>query len=177
MSKPTMRPRMHHVIARPLLACVLAATCGMAAASPDQERLRLLSCDLPSATGGKAAIDWFNATAEALSQDRGHRIAGPITLGKACLQNVDIAGAFGVVMVEGDICNARLDDFTEALAAAGTTLGKDVEEGQPEMVLGMRGADRGYLVTRGRFDSRTGKMGPGTTPYSFSCMAAQGGPQ
>ena len=160
-----------------LLACMLAGACGMAAASPDDDKLRLLSCDMPSAAGRKEAVDWFNATAQILERDAGHRIAGPIRLGKACLQDVTVAGGFGLVMVQGDICNTRLEDFTDALAAAGTPLGTEAEASRPEVVLGMQSANRGYQVSRGRMDPRTGKFQPGATPYAFTCMAAEGGPQ
>jgi len=176
-----MRHRNHPWTVHSLLACALAAACNMAAASPDQDKLRLLSCDMPSAAGRKAAVDWFNATAQTLERDAGHRIAGPVTLGKACLQNVSVAGSFGVVMVEGDICNSRLEDFTDALAAAGTALGDasamDADARMPEAVLAMRSASRGYQITRGRMDLKTSKVGPGATPYAFACMAAEGGPQ
>lgn len=183
MSKPTMRPRIHHVIARPLLACVLAAGCGVATATPDDDKLRLLSCDTPNAerAARKAALDWFNVTAETLARDAGQRIAGPVTLGKACLRNVTVAGGFGAMMVHGDICNTRLEDFTEALAAAGTTLDEASAttgpKALPGAVLGKMDMTRRYLVTKGRVDLRTGKVEPGTTPYAFTCTAVQGGPQ
>lgn len=169
--------RLSRLLPTCMLACVLAGACGIAAAAPDDDKLRLLSCDMPGAAGRKAAVDWFNATAQTLERDAGHRIAGPIRLGKACLQDVTLAGGFGVVMVQGDICNTRLEDFTDALAAAGTALGTEGEAGRPEVVLGMRGANRSYQVTRGRMDPRSGKIQPGPTPYAFTCMAAEGGPQ
>lgn len=166
-------------LSRSLLACLLAGPCSIAAASPDDARLRFLSCDMPNPApeAYKEAVDWFNQTAEVLARDEGQRIAGPVTLGKACLRNVTVAGGFGVAMIGGDICNKRLDDFTTALAGAGIALDKDPDAGIPGVVLGKVGKEMQYLVTEGRMDPMTGKVAPGATRYSFTCMAAFGGPQ
>jgi len=166
-------------LSRPLLACLLIGPCSIAAASPDEDKLRLLSCEMPSTAPAahKDAVDWFNRTAKQLARDQGHRIAGPVTLGKACLSNITVSGGFGVAMIEGDICNKRLEDFSAALAGAGIALDKDPDAGMPGVVLGKVGKEMQYLVTEGRMDLRTGKMVTGATPYSFTCMAAFGGPQ
>ena len=131
---------------------MLAGLCSVAAASPDQDKLRLLFCEMSSTASAahKDAVDWFNRTAEPLARGQGHRIAGPVTLGKACLRNV---------------------------TAAGIALYKDPDVGRPEVVLGKLGKDMRYLVTEGRMDEMTGKVAPGATRYSFTCMAAYGGPQ
>jgi len=166
-------------LSRPLLACLLVGPCSMAAASPDEDKLRLLSCEMPSTAPAahKDAVDWFNRTAKQLARDQGHRIAGPVTLGKACLSNITAAGGFGAVMIEGDICNERLEDFGAALAGAGIALDKDPNAGMPGVVLGRKGKELQYLVTEGRMDPTTGKVAPGATRYSFICTAAFGGPQ
>lgn len=181
---PTTMTKAHPAPPRPwlspsLLACMLAGTCAMAVASPDEDRLRLLSCDMPNAAPAahKGAVDWFNQTAEPLARDQGHRIAGPVTLGKACLKNVTVAGGFGVAMIQGDICNARLEDFSAALADAGIALDKDPDAAMPGVVLGKVAKEMRYLVTEGRMDPMTGKVAAGATRYSFICMAAFGGPQ
>ena len=179
MSDTMTRHRSFLLIFRPLLAAILAAACNMVAASPDEDKLRLLSCATPNEArdAHKQAVDWFNRTAATLGRDAGQRIAGPVTLGKACLQNIVIAGGFGAVMIQGDICNARLEDFTDTLATAGIVLDKDPDPRIPATVVGTVGKDGRYLVTEGRMDPRTGKVSPGATPYSFTCMAAFGGPQ
>lgn len=166
-------------LSRSLLACMLAGLCSMAAASPDEDKLRLLSCEMPSTAPAahKVAVDWFNRTAEPLARDQGHRIAGPVTLGKACLSNITAAGGFGVVMIEGDICNERLEDFSAALAGAGIALDKDPDSGMPGVVLGKVDKEMQYVVMEGRMDPKTGKVAPGATRYSFICTAAFGGPQ
>ncbi|MEW6023802.1 MAG: hypothetical protein AB1807_16850 [Pseudomonadota bacterium] len=178
MTKTTPEPIFPR-LSRLLLTCALAGACGMAAASPDQDKLRLLSCAMPNAapTAHKETVDWFNQTAEPLARDEGHRIAGPVTLGKACLRNVTVAGGFGVAMMQGDICNERLEDFSAALASAGIALGKDALDDTPGVVLSKVGKEMQYLVTEGRMDPVTGKVTPGATPYSFTCLAAFGGPQ
>ena len=162
-----------------MMACLLAGPCSIAAASPDEDKLRLLSCEMPSAVPAahKEAVDWFNHTAETLARDEGQRIAGPVMLGKACLRNVTVAGGFGVAMIQGDICNERLDDFTAALAGVGIALDKNPDARMPAAVLGKVGKEMQYLVTQGRMDPVTGKIVAGATPYSFTCMAAFGGPQ
>jgi len=178
MTKLNLQPA-RSWLSRSLLACLLAGPCSIAAASPDDARLRFLSCDMPNPApeAYKEVIDWFNATAEPLARDQGQRIAGPVTLGKACLRNVTVAGGFGVAMIEGDICNERLEDFSAALAGAGIPVDKDPDAGMPGVVLGRKGKELQYLVTEGRMDPMTGKVAPGATRYSFICMAAFGGPQ
>jgi len=118
----------------------------MAAASPDEDKLRLLSCEMPSTAPAahEDVADWFNRTAEPLARDQGQRIAGPVTLGQACLSNVTVAGGFGVAMIEGDICNERLGDFSAALAGAGIPLDKDPDAGMPGVVLGRKGKEMQY---------------------------------
>ncbi|QNA89484.1 hypothetical protein G4G28_15235 [Massilia sp. Dwa41.01b] len=104
-------------------------------------------------------------------------MSGPVTLGKACLKNVSMMGGFGAMVIQGEICNARLEEFTDALAAAGIRLGKDVKTRMPGVVLGRAGADGQYLITKGLIDVRNGKAIPTTTPYAFTCSLASGGPQ
>jgi len=142
MTKATPRPP-RSWLSRSLLVCLLAGPCSIAAASPDDAKLRFLSCDMPNPApkAYKEAVDWFNATAEPLARDQSQRIAGPVTLGKACLRNVTVAGGFGVAMIEGDICNERLEDFSAALAGAGIALDKDPDAGMPGVVLGRKGKE------------------------------------
>ena len=162
-------------------ACVLPAAAQppvSAAATLDQEKLRLLSCDTSAAGAGRQrAVQWLNQSAQALPGDAGQRLAGPIRLGKACLAKVTIGGSFGVMMIQGEICNASLDEFTDALAAAGIRLGKDVGAKMPGAVLAGTSGEGQYLVTRGMIDMRTGKTVPTSAPYAFTCMAKAGGAQ
>lgn len=148
-------------------------------ASLDEEKLRLLSCEgagASQADRGKAS-DWLNKTAQVLPKDQGLRLDGPVTLGRACLTNLRIMGSFGVMVIQGEICNTRLDDFTDALASAGIRLGKDVETKMPGVVLGRKGKEGQYLLTRGLVDIQTGRAIPTTSPYAFTCTASGGGPQ
>ena len=80
-------------------------------------------------------------------------------------------------MIQGDICNARLEDFSAALAGAGIALDKEPRADMPGVVLGKVGKEMQYLVTEGRMDPTSGKIAPGATRFSFTCMAAFGGPQ
>ncbi|KQQ96975.1 hypothetical protein ASF77_03115 [Massilia sp. Leaf139] len=164
------------MLAAALGTCMMA---GAAEAPPDTDKLRLLACDMPamSPAGGKAATEWFNVAAQALPGDGGLRLAGPVELGKACMKNVTMSGGFGVVFVQGEICNTRLDDFTDTLAGAGVRLEKASDARMPEMMLSMEGEERHYMVTRGMPDMRTGKVTPASTPYAFTCIAKVGGHQ
>jgi len=174
-------------IMRPLLTLITcAAPILSAAAQPpvssaptlDQDKLRLLSCDTSAGGAGRQrAVQWLNGTAETLPRDAGQRLAGPVRLGKACLANVTVAGGFGVTMIQGEICNDSLGEFTEALAAAGTPLGKDVDTKMPGAVLAMASGQRRYMVTKGMIDMRTGKTIPTSAPYAFTCTAQAGGAQ
>lgn len=171
-----------------LAACTAACTAYAlpAAAQPpvsatatlDQEKLRLLSCDTSAAGPGRQrAVQWLNQSAQALPGDAGQRLAGPIRLGKACLAKVTVGGSFGVMTIQGEICNASLDEFTDALAAAGIRLGRDVGAKMPGTVLAGTSGEGQYLVTRGMIDIRTGKTVPTSAPYAFTCMAKAGGAQ
>lgn len=176
-----MLQQTHEGLCRAVLACVLGTACAIAGAAEvplDTEKLRLLACDMPAMSpAGKAATEWFNGAAQALPDDGGLRLAGPVELGKACMKNVTMSGSFGVVFVQGEICNARLDDFIGALAGAGVRLEQASEARMPEMVLSMEGEERHYMVTRGMPDMRTGKVTPASTPYAFTCIAKVGGHQ
>lgn len=162
------------------MACTLPAAAQPADAALDANKLRLLSCDRSGAAGAARteAVAWLNASAAALPADAGQRLAGPVRLGKACLQNVTVSGSFGVMVIQGEICNAGLDEFTDALAAAGTRLGTDMAgKKMPGTVLGMADKARQYMVTRGMIDMRSGSVVPTSTPYAFTCTAAAGGAQ
>ena len=177
-----MHQQTHEGLYRAVLACLIGGACGIAGAAGvplETDKLRLLACDMPamSPAGGKAAVEWFNGSAQALPGDRGQRLAGPVKLGEACMKNVTLSGSFGVVFVQGEICNDRLDDFTATLAGAGVRLEKTSDQKMPEMVLSMQGEERHFMVTRGMPDLRTGKVMPGSTPYAFTCIAKVGGHQ
>lgn len=145
----------------------------------DQDKLALLSCvTRADSTSGAMAIDkWLNESSTELPNYAGQHFSGPLKLGKACLQNVTATGSFGVLMVQGEICNERLSDFTDALSAIGVVLGKVTHEKLPEAVLS--GAlDKGqYVITKGMIDLRTGKVVPTSTEYAFMCSLAGSGPQ
>jgi hypothetical protein len=167
------------------MACTLPAA-AQPAVSADRyhtsalDKLRLLSCDRSGAAGAARteAVAWLNASSETLPGDAGQRLAGPVRLGKACLQNVTVSGSFGVMVIQGEICNTGLDEFTDALAAAGTRLGQDFAgKKMPGTVLGMADKGRRYMVTDGMIDIRSGRAVPTSTPYAFTCSAVAGGPQ
>ncbi|WP_146021336.1 hypothetical protein, partial [Pseudomonas sp. GP01-A1] len=63
MTETTPKP-VRAWLSRSLLACLLAGPCSIAAASPDDTRLRFLSCDMPNPApeAYKEAVDWFNQT-------------------------------------------------------------------------------------------------------------------
>lgn len=162
-------------LARPLLAGALVAAGGSAvAASLDEEKLRVLSCDMtePVRPERHKAVAWLNQSAEKLPRDAGQRLAGPIQLGKACLRNVTVTAGPGALMIQGEICSASLDDFTDALAAAGIRLGKDVAARMPGAVLGMAGEKQQYMITKGMIDMQTGNLVPTSSPYAFMCGVA-----
>lgn len=171
---------------RTLLTGVATTMCStaIAAASLDTEKLRLLSCDPPQAASTfsaptaeqEKATAWLNALAVVLPQDGGLLVAGPVKLGKACMKNITISGGFGVMMIQGEICNARLDDFTDTLAAAGTVLEKNTDEEHPEIVVAKKNAKWAYYITRGLVDLSTGKPVPvpKSAPYAFMCSASGG---
>lgn len=162
------------------MACTLSAATLAADAALDANKLRLLSCDRSGAAGAARteALAWLNASSETLPADAGQRLAGPVRLGNACLQNVTVAGSFGVIVIQGEICNADQDEFTDALAAAGTRLDKDVAgKEMPGTMLGMADKERRYMVTRGMIDIRSGSVVPTSMPYAFTCTEAAGGAQ
>jgi len=165
---------MHHRFTEGLLACVLACAGAAHAASLDEEKLRMLSCEKGAASAKVAAwLAQFNAG----GQDDGLSIPGPLMLGKACLRHVSVTGSFGVQVVQGEICNARLDEFTDALAAAGTRLGKQIARKAPGFVLGMEEGDRSYVIADRLVDMKTGKPVPMDGKYAFTCTVSEGGPQ
>ena len=178
-----MKMTIHERLRRPLLACAVAAAsaaaCGTAgAASLDEEKLRLLSCDPGTSDAQRQrATQWLMQSAQALPRDAGQRLAGPVQLGKACLANVTVAAAFGAIVVQGEICNDSLDEFTDALGAVGIRLDPDVAPKMPGTVLGRTSGEDRYAITRGMLDMRTGKTVPASTPYAFMCTARLGGPQ
>ena len=167
---------------------------GAAHAASDEDKLRLLSCanmaetvaetvagtvaDGAPATGAPSgAADWLNRTAEALPKDEGLRLAGPVVLGKACLRKLRIMGSFGAMVTQGEICNARLEEFTGALAAIGILLDSKVQTRLPGVVLGRAGPQGQYLISKGLVDMRNGEKVPTTAPYAFTCTAVSGGAQ
>ena len=167
---------MHHRTPARLIKCALVCALALAGAAsgaaPDQDKFRLLSCDTASAKAG----DWLNQSAPANAEDA-QIIAGPVTLGKACVKNVSVVASFGVLMVQGQICNARLEEFTDALAAIGTTLNKDVKDKAPGVVMGKEEGRRAYFITDRLVDMKTGKPVPMDGKYAFICTVSEGGPQ
>jgi hypothetical protein len=162
------------------LACTLPvavmAAPAAVAMSLDEAKLRVLSCDVsaPSSPESGKAVDWLNRSARKTPREGGQRLAGPIELGKACLKNVTLSAGPGAVVIQGEICNARLEDFTDALAAAGTRLRKDVETKMPGVVLGEVTEERQYLITEGMIDMETGQAVPISGRYAFACGASEG---
>jgi hypothetical protein len=144
-------------------------------ASLDAEKLKALSCDTNGASSAeqRAAMDWLNG----LAGESSKKGAAPITLGKACVKNVTVMAGPGMLMVQGEICNAQLSEFTDALATVGTKLGKDSKVSFPGIVLSSLGEKRQYLITTGKIDMETGKTLPSSTPYSFQCGLASGNGQ
>lgn len=171
-----MRVRTYQWLGLAALACVAASS---AAAAPlDDAKLRLLSCDMASATRAdqEQAVAWLNQFAGA-EPENGIAVPGTLQLGQACLRNVSVTGSYGVQVIQGEICNSRLEEFTDALAALGSKLGKDVDGKLPGIVLGKVSAGRQYFITKGRFDMRTGKAVAMAGPYAFTCTAGTGGAQ
>lgn len=146
-------------------------------ASLDAEKFKALSCDTDGASSAeqKAAMDWLNGLVGE-STKKGVQ-AAPITLGKACVKNVTVMAGPGMLMVQGDICNAQLSEFTDALAAVGTKVGKDAKVSFPGVVMSSLGDKRQYLITSGKIDMETGKTLPSSTKYSFQCGVASGNGQ
>jgi hypothetical protein len=120
--------------------------------------------------------DWLNQSPPG-NVDGEKIIAGPVPLGKACVKNVSVVASFGVLMVQGQICNARLEEFTDALAAIGTTLNKDVKGKAPGVVMGKEEGKRAYFITDRLIDMKTRKPVPMDGNYAFICTVSEGGPQ
>ena len=151
----------------------LALSAEHAVAQPDataDERLRLLSCDAAgtSPAAQARASAWLKQF-EAPGNDNGFRIAGPLLLGKACLRNVTVTAAFGVQIVEGEICNGRLEEFTTALAAVGITLDKEAPDNARGAVLSKETTTRKYQISKGKIEP--------ATAYTFGCSLTEGGAQ
>lgn len=163
-----------------LAACLAGGVLQAASAAPrDESKLALLSCapKTDPTSGAVEANEWLDQTGTVLPHDAGMHIAGPIQLGKACLKNVTVSGSFGAMLIQGEICNRRLDEFTDALRAIGVVVGKSASAQAPNVVLS--GAiDMGqYMITKGMIDMATGKPLPTTSAYAFMCGVAGGGPQ
>lgn len=161
------------------LACLACVAGNPAMAAPlDDAKLRLLSCDIDSAARAdqEKAVAWLNQFAGS-EPENGIAVPGPLQLGQACLRNVRVTGSYGVQLIQGEICNGRLEEFTGALAAIGIKLGKDVDGKVPGIVLGKVGAGRQYFITKGMLDMRTGKAVPMAGPNAFICTAGTGGAQ
>jgi hypothetical protein len=149
------------------------------AASPDEDKLALLSC-APSANaslGKRDAVNWLNQSGTPLPNDAGMHLSGPLEFGKACLKNVTVTGSFGVMLIQGEICSERLGDFTDALAAIGIPVGKVTPQQAPGAELGSMSDKRQYVIGRGMIDMRTGKTLPTTSEYAFLCSLAVSGPK
>jgi len=163
----------------PALACAAVVMAAPAhGASLDAEKFKALSCDTDGASSAeqRAAMDWLNGLAGE-STKKGAAQATPITLGKACVKNVKVMAGPGMLMVQGEICNAQLSEFTDALAAIGTKVGKDAKVSFPGVVMASLGEKRQYLITTGKIDMETGKTLPSSTPYSFQCGLTSGNGQ
>lgn len=110
-----------------LLWLAAAALCTQAgAASLDTEKLRLLSCVVPTPSKAtpdqRAAMRWLYSAGNT-TDGMSFNVAGPVRLGKACLRHVKVSlGASW--QVEGEVCNA-LDEFSAALGDAGVKLAED----------------------------------------------------
>jgi len=161
-----------------MLACAAALSGAAGAATPpvtsDEAKFRLLSCE----TGALSTkvVDWLNQFTTP-QQDEGQLIPGPLTLGKACVKNVRVVAAFGAMVVQGEICNARLGDFTDALAGIGVKLGKEANRNLPGALLQMQESERTYMITDRPIDMRTGKPVPFKGKYAFNCTVRESGPQ
>jgi hypothetical protein len=163
-----------------LAACLAGGALQAASAAPrDESKLALLSCvpKTDPVSGMVDAAEWLNQTGTELPNYAGMHIAGPIDLGKACLKNVTVSGSFGAMLIQGEICNQRLDEFTNALGAIGIVVGKSTSAQAPDVVLSGAINKGQYMITKGMTDMATGKTIPTTSTYAFMCGAAVGGPQ
>lgn len=174
MTKEYMHQRTPTLVIQGLLLCALALAGTAGAASVDEDKFRLLSCVTDKVT--PKALEWFNQVAQTQAED-GKALAGPLKLGKACLKNVSVNAGFGALVVQGEICNGSLDEFTGALAGVGISVGKFTDSKIPGVVLG-RGDERSsYLVTDRLIDMKTGKTLPLSGKYAFTCFVNEGGAQ
>jgi hypothetical protein len=111
-----------------------------------------------------------------LPNDAGMRLPGPLEFGKACLKNVTVTGSFGVMLIQGEICNDRLGDFTDALTAIGIPVDKATPQQAPGAVLRSMSDKRQYVIRRGMIDMHTGKALATTSEYAFICSLSGSGP-
>lgn len=101
-----------------------------AALEQDRLLLRLLSCQLPWAEVVSPSVPVGLAVQrmEALGKSAAaggvgdKTIAGPLLLGRACLQNVHFGGAAGSFWVSGQVCQPGIDDFVRELRKIGVAL-------------------------------------------------------
>lgn len=149
--------------------CMLALSAQGQAQTLDQEKLKLLSCAMPKSAPAesKQAHDWLK---QVVKQSETRALAGPIRLGQACLANVKATASFGMVMVSGEICNPRTEDFSAALLAVGVKLEAKAVPGEPDALLTARKGDYAFTVLNGPMDAQTMAVKRGAKPLSFLCM-------
>ena len=161
------RARAHILGALSLSALALCATAR--AQTLDQEKLKLLSCNLPKTAPAesKQAHDWLR---QIVKQSESGAVPGPFRLGQACLAKVKATASFGMLMVSGEICNPKTEEFSAALLAVGVKLEAKTIPGEPDALLTSRKGDYAFTVLNGPMDPDTMAVKRGAKPLSFLCM-------
>ncbi|MEW6707798.1 MAG: hypothetical protein AB1430_23380 [Pseudomonadota bacterium] len=110
-------------LARITLAAALASVSVATSADQQGDLLLLLAC-APSSVRqqDRAAAEALFRSIETKDGDGGSRVAGPIRSGSACVERVEIAAAFGVLMVAGRLCNEDHRSLVDLLRRAGMPL-------------------------------------------------------
>jgi hypothetical protein len=165
--------------ALPLVLCV---ACGAVAAADsadvEAQKLMSLSC-LESQAENEAsatARNWLNNLPQP-HPDKGLKLKGPYSVAGACVEDVTIAAAFGAMIVQGRICNARLEDFREALSKIGLRLDARERATPTDAVLAAKAKRLDYLVYEGVFSGEGPEVAAKAGTYSFLCARSEGGMQ
>jgi hypothetical protein len=165
--------------ALPLALCLgWGAVAAADSADVEAQKLILLSC-LESQKENEAsatARNWLNNLPQP-HPDKGLKLKGPYSVAGACVQDVTIAAAFGAMIAQGRICNARLEDFREALSKIGLRLEAHKRATPMDAVLAFKAKRLDYLVYEGVFFGEGPEVAAKAGTYSFLCARSEGGAQ
>lgn len=153
-------------------ACAAVLASSTALAQPAD--MDWFTCNVPK-EGMESALGLV-ARHNAIEGDetQGYFIAGPVREQGLCVQNIRLIGAFGVLAVSSELCNAKPQPMLEWLATKRAELLKTGFEKQPGVLAAFGKQDGESFTIYNGLPSFPAKPDPNHKTVSFTCITRLG---